>query len=573
MHSARHVHSSGPSAIESATRIASLQRTQLLDTPPDASFDRITRLAAQTLEVPVAAVSLVDRDRQFFKSCHGLSEPWVTLRETPLSHSFCQHVVRTGAPFIVEDARDHDLVRDNLAVSELGVIAYAGIPLLAPEGEVIGSFCAIDSEPRTWTKREIQLLTDFAELAMTEIELRADISDLARAEQQTWATAQRLCAAEARMTGIIDSAMDAIITVDNEQVIQIFNRGAERIFGCPAEDALGRPLSRFLPLRYQDAHREHVKQFSASGVAERAVTGRNVAALRADGTEFPAEAHISQAEVGGERLYTVILRDVTERRRQEEAVHEARTFLDSIIENIPDLVYVKNARDFRYVRVNRATTEFMGFDLTGRVDEEVFGEDEARVMRESDERVVQTGEFVELPASTFSRPGGGERRISTRKMPLFTAEGEVAYILGISIDVTDEERTRELELQTRKLESLSILAGGVAHDFNNAMLTILGNAELAMGEIEQEGPVFEMVSDIVAAGTRAANLSRQMLAYSGKGRFVIRSVSLNELVASLRHEVELAAGPAHLWSSSWMKRRRRCRAMRISFARRCCSWW
>jgi GAF domain-containing protein len=98
-------------------------------------------------------VSLVDADRQFFKSALGLPEPWATRRETPLSHSFCQHVVATGAPLRVEDARDHSLVCDNLAIPELGVVAYLGMPLATADGQVLGSLCAIDTEPRTGPRR------------------------------------------------------------------------------------------------------------------------------------------------------------------------------------------------------------------------------------------------------------------------------------------------------------------------------------------------------------------------------------------------------------------------------------
>jgi signal transduction histidine kinase len=154
------------------SRLNALRRTALLDSAPEASFDRLTRLAVRLLCVPVALISLVDDRRQFFKSHAGLSEPWATKRQTPLSHSFCQHVVTSGDPLIVDDSRDHPLVRDNLAVADLQVIAYAGVPLVSPEGHVLGSFCAIDTQPRTWTAEEIDALKDLAALAMSEIGLK-----------------------------------------------------------------------------------------------------------------------------------------------------------------------------------------------------------------------------------------------------------------------------------------------------------------------------------------------------------------------------------------------------------------
>ena len=153
-------------------RLQALRRSGLLDSAAEESFDRITRIAASALGVPVALVSLVDEDRQFFKSCVGLPRPWSDDRQTPLSHSFCQHVVTGSQPLIITDAREHPLVRDNPAIDDLGVVAYAGFPLRMPDGEVLGSLCAIDSEPREWTERELETLRDLAESVMTEIRLR-----------------------------------------------------------------------------------------------------------------------------------------------------------------------------------------------------------------------------------------------------------------------------------------------------------------------------------------------------------------------------------------------------------------
>ena len=153
-------------------RLAVLIAANLLDTPAEETFDRLTRLASAILKTPVALVSLVDHHRQFFKSSVGLPEPWATVRETPLSHSFCQHVVQTNEILAVTDARIDPLVRDNLAVADLGVIAYLGIPLITAEGYTLGSFCAIDTTPREWSNEDIQILGDLAGLAIEKIELR-----------------------------------------------------------------------------------------------------------------------------------------------------------------------------------------------------------------------------------------------------------------------------------------------------------------------------------------------------------------------------------------------------------------
>jgi GAF domain-containing protein len=159
-------------ALAEPGRLAALHNAALLDTPAEESFDRLARLAARVVGAPVALVTAVDRDRQFFKSCLGLPEPWATRRETPLSHSFCQHVVAAREPMIITDARNDSRLIDNLAIRHLGVIAYLGVPLITAEGQAIGTLCVIDHEPRIWTKDEIGLITDIAAAAVTEITLR-----------------------------------------------------------------------------------------------------------------------------------------------------------------------------------------------------------------------------------------------------------------------------------------------------------------------------------------------------------------------------------------------------------------
>jgi GAF domain-containing protein len=168
-------------AVRDPDRLDALRATGLLDTDIAPSFDRLARLAAHVLNAPVALVSLVDADRQFFKSCLGLPEPWASERGSPLTHSFCQHAVASREPLLVDDAREHPLLRDNLAIRDMGVIAYAGIPLIVPDGHALGTLCVIDSRPRHWTTHQVQLLSDLAASVVTEISL----AELAASRRQS----------------------------------------------------------------------------------------------------------------------------------------------------------------------------------------------------------------------------------------------------------------------------------------------------------------------------------------------------------------------------------------------------
>jgi len=145
---------------------------------PDEEFDRFAAMVRRLLNVPLALVTLVDARQQVFPGAAGLDEPLMSDRCTPLSHSFCQHVVTSGRPLVVVDARLDERVRDNLAIRDMRVIAYAGMPLTDAHGRVVGSLCAIDHEPREFTALELQNLRDLAaacssSLARREVERRS----------------------------------------------------------------------------------------------------------------------------------------------------------------------------------------------------------------------------------------------------------------------------------------------------------------------------------------------------------------------------------------------------------------
>ncbi len=150
-----------------------LPATTALPAASDPAFERFARLVRHQLRVPVALVTLVSVDQQVFPGALGLPEPYQSARCTPLSHSFCQHVVRSGQPLVVTDARLEPLVQDNPAIHDLSVVAYAGMPLVDADGQVVGSLCAIDSQPRTWAEDDLAMLADLADACSSELQLRA----------------------------------------------------------------------------------------------------------------------------------------------------------------------------------------------------------------------------------------------------------------------------------------------------------------------------------------------------------------------------------------------------------------
>jgi formate hydrogenlyase transcriptional activator len=208
--------------VENEARLDALRRTALLDSPPEEAFDRLTRLATTVLRVPVALVSLVDGDRQFFKSHCGLSEPLASSRQTPLAHSFCQHAVGSLEPLIVADARRDLRFGHTHAFSELGMLAYAGIPLITSEGHALGTFCVVDRRPHDWTEEEIGILRVLATSTVSEIELRRLVGELrtmtATLQNLVEARTSDLRASEERQRVLLDVNNAIVTCLDRESL-------------------------------------------------------------------------------------------------------------------------------------------------------------------------------------------------------------------------------------------------------------------------------------------------------------------------------------------------------------------
>lgn len=173
-----------PLAENEGARLEALRRYGILDSKREAAFERITRLAARLLNVPISLLSLVDEDRQWFKSAYGLNR-----RQTPRELSFCAHAILSDSVLVVPDAaRDPRFETNELVTNHPRIRFYAGAPLTTPDGFKLGTLCALDLTPRDFTPQEQQLLADLAEIAMDELHLRVAV----REKRQQLAAIQQL---------------------------------------------------------------------------------------------------------------------------------------------------------------------------------------------------------------------------------------------------------------------------------------------------------------------------------------------------------------------------------------------
>jgi len=234
------------------------------------------------------------------------------------------------------------------------------------EGRIIGSGENILSVVRDITERwrAVEALQrSHEELAATNEELRITSDELEHNQEELEAVNERLA-------GIIGLAMDAIITVDQNQSIVLFNTAAERIFGRPADEAIGLPLNVLIPARYAEVHRDHLNNFGAQKVIRRIMgeRGAQLYGVRRSGEEFPMEASISQLELKGQKFFTVILRDITDRRLAEAALKESEFNYRSVFNAANDAIFIHDLETGAIVDANERTCEMYGYaieDVTG----------------------------------------------------------------------------------------------------------------------------------------------------------------------------------------------------------------
>jgi diguanylate cyclase (GGDEF)-like protein/PAS domain S-box-containing protein len=303
---------------EDPARIAALRATGLLDGPADASFDGLARLTARLLEAPIAIVSLIDVDREFLMAQVGVPQPYAARRGWPLTHSLARYAVANGAPLVVSDARADPVLRDSLAVSELGIVAYAAVPLTTASGRAIGVLGVGDRRSRPWSEEQLELLHELASVARREILGGAERGARSDRGGDEVEAERRFIAA------VLESLGEGVIASDEQGELRIVNAAARRY----GDDD---------PLALENlADRGHL-HLAATGDA---VARDDLPLPRALRGEDVADEEYLAGDVDGERRWLVLaghpiaassgargaimtIRDVTEERLAQKASLEA----------------------------------------------------------------------------------------------------------------------------------------------------------------------------------------------------------------------------------------------------------
>lgn len=439
-------------------RLRTLDESGLLDSEAEEAFDRLTRLASRLLKTPVALVSLVTSDRQFFKSSIGLCPPWDTRRETPLSHSFCKHVVQTGEPLIVSDARRHPLVSTNLAIEELGALAYCGVPLITSEGFVLGSFCVIDARSREWTADEIETVSDLAASVMAEIELRARTRETEQRTAQLEKShrenlvlqqmQQEAVNAQDRLVAILEEASDYVCTADIEGNITYANMALRSLYPSSKNDS---------KRHITDYHPDWaIRLILEEGIPTALTTGMwsgETTLNHPDGRYIPlSQILIGHRSPTGEQYISLIARDISDRKNTEKALKESEVRYHKAIAGAEGAVYEHDAVAGRYTYIDPQIERIMGYsadELSPEFWKRIVQQTRFRGALEGQtfddaSRHFQNGELDYWTADyQYRTPSGELRWVSDVSIPKRDETGRVCGSLGILQDITDRVRTEE----------------------------------------------------------------------------------------------------------------------------------
>ncbi len=412
--------------VDSPERVAAVHATGLLDAAESPGLRRLTHLASRLLGTPTALVSLVLDDRQVFASHLGLPSRWAALGQTPLSHSFCRHVVDGDRPFVVTDARENPLVRGNPAIDEIGVVAYAGMPIRV-DGQLLGSFCAIDNSPREWSEQDLAVLEDLAAAVSSEIEL-------VRAAQHAEETS-------ALVRRILEVSQDAYVSINADGLVEEWNPAAERLFGWVREEAVGADLSKLIvPDEHRDAHRRGLDRVRETGRSVLAGQRLELPAVDRNGRTFPVEFTLQATNMaGGRPVFHAFLHDISDRRTTEEQLRRQAELIDAA----PAAIIVRDP-DGTIRFWNQGAEQMYGWPATAALGRDIHRLLSTRFpthLRDLERALEETGSWAgELE---HRRSDGKVVVVLSRHVSRPAAGGAGREIIETNTDITARRRAEE----------------------------------------------------------------------------------------------------------------------------------
>jgi len=346
---------------------------------------------------------------------------------------------------------------------------------------------------------------------------------------------QRVHEQTARIRAVLDFTADGIMTIDSQGVIERANPAACKMFAYTEDELLGQSFTVLVPEEERAEYYQILKH--SQDVKGNINFIRELNGLKKTGALLPIELRINDMQLGEQSLFLATIRDITERTELEyqqarllEAMNQAQdavliTDANGVIEYVNPAYQILSG--FSESELLGATPKIVN---SGKMLESFY----KKMWKKLLSGQLWQGEFIN------KHKNGELYEVEQSISPIFDDRGDIIGFTSVQHDITTEKEQREKLEHTQRLESLGVLAGGIAHDFNNLLTAIMGNAALAKLKVDRLSPVTPLLGNIEQASDRAAGLCKQMLAYSGKGKFIVEAVNLTDLVREMLNLLEVS---------------------------------
>ena len=419
------------SSLHDPDRLAALRASGLLDTGPEESFDRLARLAARVLRAPLAMISLVDDRRQFIKSAAGLEEPWASRREIGLDHSVCKNVVTGGKPLVLSDVRLDPAFRADPVLRQLGIVAYAGIPIQGHQ-HTLGAFCLADSLPRTWRREEVEVLEEISATAAAQIQQR----------REHGARAPSSSPQERRFRELIEHSSVGTCLVEGDRITYANPKWFE-ILGYAPGDAAVLPDPLDLVAEEDRERLTEIVRLRHRGLLDEARS--EFTALRADGTRVYLESHWTAIGDGDALLGTIL--DVSQRREAEAALRQSEERYRLVARATNEVIWDLDVSTGRttWSELGARTFRFAPGELGSEIRwhyDHVHPADRERVVR-GIQAAIDGTEHAWSDEYRFLRGDGSYATVLDRGFVVRDERRVPVRMIGSMMDITERKRAEE----------------------------------------------------------------------------------------------------------------------------------
>jgi two-component system cell cycle sensor histidine kinase/response regulator CckA len=330
---------------------------------------------------------------------------------------------------------------------------------------------------------------------------------------------------------VIESSKDGMIAINPEGIITLFNSAAEQIFGYNQSEMINQTLNKIIPVEYQTIHKKYVQDFFTTGKPNNAINQTTeLLAVRKDGSTFPIDLSLSEGKYGNERFVLAVIRDITDRTKNEEERARLATAIENAVESIiiTDLDGVIQYVNPTFVRkLGYSRDEIIGQKTDILRSDKQSNEFYETIWNQIQQGKVWTGRIINKAKD------GSFLEHDSNLSPIFDPKGNTIGFVSVNRDVSQQVKLEEQLRQAQKMEALGKLAGGIAHDFNNLLLAILGYSEISLNETGIPDSIRNHLQEIRKSGERAASLTNQLLAFSRKQVLQLEQFNINELILNM----------------------------------------